>query len=356
MNPKGNMAEEKPNGPSARSSGWRRAAIALGADRLARRFWGGCGAILMLHGLREDGTAGWEGNPGLGTTVGQLAALIETLRAEGYELVTLDAALERFAAPKSGARFACLTFDDGYRDNYELLYPLLRRFSAPATIYITTGFTDGWAPAWWHGVEAVLSRHPTLDLELSRRTHSFAASDPAARNSSFHQASALLREAKPFTRTRALTQVEQEYNIDFSALSQEKMLTWEMIREMAASGLVEFGAHTVTHPVLRGLPQEEARREMLWSRQRLETMLGRPARHFAYPYGDRAAVDTEVVALARDCGFASAVLAYGGPLRSGASLHALPRIPFGGDDSMDDLRIRLSGLKTALSPPALVYP
>ncbi|MBL8250536.1 MAG: polysaccharide deacetylase family protein [Candidatus Competibacter sp.] len=355
MKPKGNSAAAIPTAPPTGGTGWRRAAVALGADRWARRFWGGRGAILMLHGIRDDSEADWQGNPGLGTTVGQLTAVIETLRAEGYELVSLDAALERFAAPKSGGRFACLTFDDGYRDNYDLLYPLLRRLAAPATIYVTTGFTDGWAPAWWHGVEAILSQHPTLDVELSRRTHSFAASDPAARNSSFQQASALLRNAKPFSRARALTQIEREYNIDFSAISQEKMLTWEMIREMDASGLVEFGAHTVTHPVLRGLAADEAQREMTWSRQRLETMLGRPVRHFAYPYGDSAAVDTEVVALARDCGFASAVLAYGGPLRSGASLHALPRIPFGGDDSTDDLRIRLSGLKTAFSPPALVY-
>lgn len=355
MKTKGNMTEPIPIDAAAGRSVWRRAAVALGADRWARRLWGGRGAILMLHGLKEDGAADWQGNPGLGTTIGRLTAVIETLRAEGYELVSLDTALERFASPKLGTRFACLTFDDGYRDNYELLYPLLRRLSVPATIYVTTGFTDGWAPAWWHGIEAALSQHPTLDVELSRRTHSFAATDPAARDSSFHQASALLRNAKPFTRARALTQIEREYNIDFSAISQEKMLTWEMMREMAASGLVEFGAHTVTHPVLRGLPEADARREMLWSRQRLETMLGRPARHFAYPYGDPAAVDAEVVALARDCGFASAALAYGGPLRSGASLHALPRIPFGGDDSTDDLRVRLSGLKTAFSTPPLVY-
>ena len=48
----------------------------------------------------------------------------------------------------------------------------------------------------------------------------------------------------------------------------------------------------------------------------------------------------------------SAVLAYGGPLRAGAPLHALPRIPFGGADTADDLRIRLSGVKTAFATSA----
>ncbi len=72
-------------------------------------------------------------------------------------------------------------------------------------------------------------------------------------------------------------------------------------------------------------------------------------RHFAYPYGDPPAVDARTVALAKDCGYASAALAYGGPVRVGAPLHALPRIPFGGIDSTNDLRIRLSGVKAAFA-------
>lgn len=328
---------------------WRRAITAIGVDRWARHLWGGCGAILLLHGLRDDRATGWQGNPGLTITADQLAALVETLRSESYELVSLDAALERFADPRPGPRFACLTFDDGYRDNYDLLYPLLRRLAAPATIYITTGFVDGDAPAWWHGIEAILARSRALDLELADRHHSFAATDLASRDSAFRRASALLRQAAPAARARAVARLERDYGLDFTAIGRERMMTWEMIREMAASRWVEFGAHSVTHPELSGLPEIEARREMTRSRQRLEEMLGRPVRHFAYPYGDPPAVDARTVALAKDCGYATAALAYGGPLRVGAPLHALPRIPFGGIDSADDLRIRLSGVKAALA-------
>lgn len=332
--------------------GWRRAVTALGVDRWARRLWGGRGAILMLHGLRRDDAAGWRGDPGLVTTVGQLTAVVATLRAEGYELVSLDAALERLAAPRPEPRFACLTFDDGYRDNYELLYPVLRRLAAPATIYVTTGFVDGEAPAWWHGVEAILVRCPALDLHLAGRRHSFSAADPAARDAAYRQVCALLRDAAPDDRHRALARLERDYGVDFMTLSRERMMDWEMMRELAASGLVEFGAHTVSHPVLRGLPETTARTELTQSRQRLEERLGRTARHFAYPYGDAPAVDAQAVALARACGFASAVLAYGGPLRTGAPPHALPRIPFGGADTADDLRLRLSGVKTAFATSA----
>jgi len=337
-----------------RENRWRRAITAIGADRWARRLWGGCGAILLLHGLRDDRATGWQGNPGLTITADRFAALVETLRSEGYEPVTLDAALARFAAPEPGPRFACLTFDDGYRDNYELLYPSLCRLSVPATIYVTTGFVDGDTPVWWYGVEAVLAGRPALELELAGRRHSFPATDPVSRDAAFRRACALLRQATPAARDQAVARLERDYSLDFAAIRRERMMTWEMMREMAASGRVEFGAHSVTHPELSGLPDSEARREMARSRQRAEEMLGRPVRHFAYPYGDPPAVSARTVALARDCGYASAVLAYGGPLRAGALPHALPRIPFGGNDTVDDLRIRLSGAKTALAArPAL---
>ncbi len=329
---------------------WRGMITALGADRWVRRWCGGRGAILMLHGLQESETADWRGNPGLTITSRQLTAIVETLRSESYELVSLDVALERLAAPRAGARFACLTFDDGYRDNYQLLYPLLRQLAAPATIYVTTGFIDGEAAAWWHGIEAILRRHPALDMSLADRHYSFFAATAAERDSAFQQTCDLLRKATPAARAKALSQLEQTYEIDFRVIDRERMMTWDMIREMAASGLVEFGAHTVTHPVLRDLPQAEARLEMIQSRQRLEIQLERTIRHFAYPYGDPSSVDPAVAALARDCGFASAVLAYGGPLHAGAGLHALPRIPFGGGDTAEDLRIRLSGARAALAP------
>ncbi|HCK80571.1 MAG TPA: hypothetical protein DIC59_03785 [Candidatus Competibacteraceae bacterium] len=335
---------------AASGMGWRSMITALGVDRWVRRLCGGRGAILMLHGLKESETADWQGNPGLTITGRQLTAIVETLRSEGYELVSLDVALERLAAPRAGPRFACLTFDDGYRDNYQLLYPLLRQLAAPATIYVTTGFIDGEAPAWWHGIEAVLQHHPTLDMSLADRHYSFSAATTTERDAAFQQACDLLRKAAPAARAKALSQLEQIYQIDFRSIDRERMMTWDMIREMAASGLVEFGAHTVTHPALRDLPQAEARLEMTQSRQRLETQLERAIRHFAYPYGDAPAVDQAVTTLARDCGFASAVLAYGGPLRAGAGVHALPRIPFGGSDTAEDLRIRLSGARAALAP------
>lgn len=63
------------------------------------------------------------------------------------------------------------------------------------------------------------------------------------------------------------------------------MLRWEDMREMAASGLVEFGSHTMRHRNLETIPLEEARWELRESKRRLEDALGTAVPCFAYPYG-----------------------------------------------------------------------
>lgn len=80
-------------------------------------------------------------------------------------------------------------------------------------------------------------------------------------------------------------------------------LSWAQAREMAASGLIEFGAHTVSHADLAQLSRAEAAAEISGSRRILEQRLGRRVRHFAYPYGHH---NEEIVSLVRDAGFLTA--------------------------------------------------
>ncbi|WP_295446149.1 polysaccharide deacetylase family protein, partial [uncultured Thiodictyon sp.] len=113
-----------------------------------------------------------------------------------------------------------------------------------------------------------------------------------------------------------------------------------------ASGLIELGAHTVSHPLLTDLPHDAARTEMRVSKERLEALGGRPVTHFAYPFGKRDCATPALRTLARECGFSSAVLAYGGPVYPDSNRYALPRLPFGDEDSLAALRLRASGARS----------
>ena len=94
---------------------------------------------------------------------------------------------------------------------------------------------------------------------------------------------------------------------DVHAAAVAENLTWEMARQMHASGLVEIGAHTVSHCVLANEADDVVRSELIRGREALESRLGVAVRHFAYPFGGRAQAGAREMLLARQAGFATAV-------------------------------------------------
>lgn len=117
----------------------------------------------------------------------------------------------------------------------------------------------------------------------------------------------------------------------------EKLLSWDEVREMDAAGM-EFGGHTINHVDLRKVPREEAVRQLVASKAKLEGTLGHPTIAFAYPNGD---YDASVVALVREAGYrVAAGLCCGYKLR-GDLLLTLPRIRVSYDDSIQDFAKKL---------------
>lgn len=106
------------------------------------------GRILMLHRVvvhRSDGE-----NRELEITPEFLKRTIETYRKQGYRFVSIDEACEIIGRGRTDQPFVCLTFDDGYQDNYDIAYPILKQYEIPFAIYITTGFIDNQLPMWWY--------------------------------------------------------------------------------------------------------------------------------------------------------------------------------------------------------------
>jgi peptidoglycan/xylan/chitin deacetylase (PgdA/CDA1 family) len=106
-------------------------------------------------------------------------------------------------------------------------------------------------------------------------------------------------------------------------------MTWEEARELERRGF-EIGAHTVTHGDLGVLAGEDARREIHGSKTELETRLGRPVRHFAYPYGRESQMTEANRTLVREAEFRCCPSAFGGVIRTGDDPFRFRRIPVTG--------------------------
>src|SRR5690606_2828824 len=107
------------------------------------------------------------------------------LRAEGIEVVTLDEMCRRLATGDRSRRFACLTFDDGYRDNRDVALPVLREFGAPFTVYVTTDFAEGRGRLWWVALERLIAGRDRVTVTLDGIAQHFDTSTLAGKNAAF---------------------------------------------------------------------------------------------------------------------------------------------------------------------------
>ena len=103
------------------------------------------GEIWMLHRIVKQRSNIPEQRE-LEVTVDWLEQKILEYKSKGYNFVSLD----ELSSILNSHRWVCLTFDDGYQDNYTLAYPMLKRLNVPFTVYVTTGFIDNKLPMWWY--------------------------------------------------------------------------------------------------------------------------------------------------------------------------------------------------------------
>lgn len=313
---------------------------------------GGAGVILTMHHVRPPANDPVLSGRELEIAPAFLEATVGLLRRHGVEPLSLDEMAERLKRGPSRARFACLTFDDGYRDNLEWAYPILKRHRIPFAIYLTTGVPDGQPCLWWRTVDRAVAAAPEIEVafgDAPRRLACRTAAEKAAAVAEVHR---LMRALPDETQRRALVaHLAARAGVDACAPTRELGLTWDQLRALAADPLVTIGAHTVSHPFLSKLPMHEARWEMAAGAARIKDMLGTAPAHFSYPFGDAGAAGPRDFALARDVGFVTAVTTRPGVLfpEHRAHLWALPRISLNGEmQRLRYLDVLVSGVGTAV--------
>jgi peptidoglycan/xylan/chitin deacetylase (PgdA/CDA1 family) len=187
--------------------------------------------VIMYHRFIERDEQ--KGVHGTYVHVSRLAQHFRLLQRMGFESLTFkDLAAKGFIHRlQPGKRFVMITVDDGYRDNHDLLLPLLKQYGFRAVVFVVTG-----------------EDHNRWDVE--------APGQP-------EQAVPLMNATE--------------------------------IKALHDSGWVEIGGHTVSHPRLNRLTPEEQREQIERNKRDLEAITGEPLLAFAYPYGEHDASSKQLV-------------------------------------------------------------
>ncbi len=290
----------------------------------------GIGVVLCLHNVvQRHGALGV--NRGLDVTTAELEAIFACMTARGYTPISLDAISACLrSARRPQPRFVAYTFDDGYADNLHLALPLFRRHGIPFTVFVTTGFMDRDVPVWWYPLERKLAATGRVTIPDAGVTHEWRTETIREKVRAYRDLQAWLVAADA-AQTRRLLEALFGTTPEGGAVGAGDVLSPAQVRTLAEDPLVTVGAHTRTHPVLRGLPEAEALREIAESRERLTTLVGRPVDHFAYPFGNPTACGPREEGLVRQAGFETAVTTAARHVTPADRATALPRIVLSGE-------------------------
>jgi peptidoglycan/xylan/chitin deacetylase (PgdA/CDA1 family) len=250
--------------------------------------------------------------------------------AQEYTVLPLGEVVDRLANGLPLPEYAAaVTFDDGYRNVGTTAYPILQRYQLPSTVFLVTSLVETDQPPWtgrlFHGLattEAVAIRLGGEEWPLRTRSQQAAAYTAVC-----ERLKTLPQGEKEARLVELLNQLGGQ-----SVPADAPMATmgWEEVERLSRTGLVTFGSHTHTHPILSRCALPMQREELRVSRDILRERLG-SADLFAYPNGGRDDFSADTKRLLMELGYRCGLATVHGLNRPGADLYELRRVGVGAD-------------------------
>ncbi|MFZ6691565.1 polysaccharide deacetylase family protein [Undibacterium sp. SXout20W] len=273
--------------------------------------------ILIYHRILDIPDPMRSSDPDIASFRWQMEALVRN-----FNVLPLSQALNQLQSGNLPPRSISITFDDGYKSTHDLAMPILKEFNLSATVFIATDYLDG--SNMWNDriIEAIRHIRPgTVDLTscgfdvytIKNQTDRAMIADQLVNAVKYRSSE------QRFALTRQLEQLA-------GAMSHEElMLSKVMIKNLSDNGF-EIGGHTVTHPILLKIKDEEGLNEMIQCKQTLESITGKPVDLFAYPNG-KAGLDYDQrhIELAKTAGYRAAFCTSLDTVSTNTDLFQIPR-------------------------------
>lgn len=276
--------------------------------------------VLGLHRvLSDDDARRTNSQYGILMREGTFARMLEYLNHR-FSVISLNALLDGGGNTTEHSRpLGLLTFDDGWRDNYTTAFPWLRRFRMPATVFLVTGLVENQGLFWVERLQRGWA-NPAGQEHIKASLQTLAAEGAHAMG--FDEIVEHLKRMPAETRDRVLNTLLPDGERNDEPNEVDRMMGWDEVKELSSQG-IEFGAHTVNHPLLTYESDLTVEHEVRVGRETLENRLGVKTRAFAYPNGDwNDRVRGWVERTGYDCAFTTRA----GWYRQGDDLYSIRRI------------------------------
>jgi len=307
----------------------------------------GRATIFMLHRFRNRDT-GVEGHD-----TDQLRDTLEYLRMHRYNVVGLHELVRNLLSDDPPLdRAVVFTIDEGYQHQATAASSVFTAFDCPVTIFVTTGFLDGDIWFWWDQIEFILSsvEPPELTVHLADSQLTYSCATQAQRRSAAADFTSRCKHVAAADRLAGIAALAAAAAVDLPSSPPRKYapMTWDQLRNCERRGIT-FGPHSVTHPILASTSDEQSRRELVQSWDRLRCEASDPVPVFCYPNGEWGDFGEREMKTLDEMGLLGAVTAVRGYVDA-AGLQREPQGAFkirrfGYPDSLPDVIQTVSGLE-----------
>lgn len=257
---------------------------AIGVDRVMRFFYRERLLVLMYHGITKNKypVPAWTQLP--------RSIFFEQIKwiATKFRPVSLSNVVDSIVTGRQLPNNSVLvSFDDGLKNNLTVAYPILKKFSVPAAIFVTVDFVNTdkffWVDELWMAISeaGIRQQDICLSTELANKLFKKGRYWPA-----YYQEVEFLKilpeaeqKEKVLEIIKQISWCKGKYREDFG------MLSWEEVRILDRGGLVEFGAHTATHQILTRMKHRNLDDELFGAKRRMEFHLDHEVSTFCYPNG-----------------------------------------------------------------------
>lgn len=216
-------------------------------------------------------------------TIAEFTADVEYLLRH-FQPVTLSDIVDQLNGTRTLKRPSFhLTFDDGFREMYDVVAPILQRAGAPATFFINTAFVDGGGLAHHNALSVLLDRlQSNPSPVIFQRAASLLPAEESDQTNLRARILSIRQTEKSLVRSLAET---LELDLDQYIRQNQPYLSSEQIAALLDRGF-GIGAHSHDHPRYSDLPLSEQIGQTLMSMDFLETRFGIKPKAFAFPYTD----------------------------------------------------------------------
>ncbi len=294
--------------------------------RFLENFFSGIASIFMLHRVYPHEPGKLLPNEDMKISPEFLENFILELKSKRYEFISLDRLHDILTNGEYVKKQIIFTLDDGYKDNYEVAYPIFKKYTVPFTIYLSSSFPERKAMLWWYILEDILISNNEIKLGNGQK---YKIKTEEEKIRAFYDIRSYIISLDRRKKKDALEMLFRHYDVNWEKKCEELCMSWDQIQKISKDPICSIGGHTKNHLALNKISEEEIMEEVLEDKELIELKISKKVEHFAYPFGSKNEINRKQIDFIKSLGvFKTAVTTLKGNVYKYHKNHMmeLPRI------------------------------